>query len=58
MIAFTGTGFVRQAFEIVQGEDRLAFFDAALRASQEEAKAALAHLGMDAVERLSRRPGA
>src|SRR5207245_3345215 len=53
VIAFTGTGFVRQPFEVVAGEGRLAFFDTTLSASEEEAKAALTHLGMDAVERLS-----
>src|SRR5262245_20150286 len=50
VIAFTGTGFVRQPFEVVEGEGRLAFFDTTLSACEEEAKAALTHLGMNAVE--------
>src|SRR5262247_953828 len=53
VIAFTGAGFVCQPLEVVEGEGWLAFFDTTLSASEEEAKAALTHLGMDAVQRLS-----
>src|SRR5206468_2401629 len=53
VITFAGAGFVRQFLEVVASEGRLAFFETTLSASEEEAKAALPHLGMDAVQRLS-----
>jgi hypothetical protein len=53
VIALTGAGFVRQPFEIVKSEGWLAFFKTTLSAGEEEAKAALTHLGVDAVQRLS-----
>jgi hypothetical protein len=53
MIAFTGAGFVHHPFEVVKSEGRLAFFDATLSAGEEEAKAALTYLGVNAVQRLS-----
>jgi len=38
VIAFTGAGFVRQPFEVVEGEGRLVFFDTTLSAGEEERK--------------------
>ena len=52
MIAFTGTGLVRQLLEIVEGEGRLTLFVTTFSASEQEAKAALPYVGMDAVQRL------
>ena len=46
-------GWIDETRQVIEGEGRLAFFDTTLSASQEEAKTALTHLGMDAVQRLS-----